>query len=106
MTGQETIDALLFLATYCKNKNNLQEAQYYCQRLLDYAGKVTTNRASLNTVVLTLIGAGEGRGQGIVEGDPQHPTATQRNTITTRFLHSILINNTTFSSITAVFGLL
>src|SRR4051794_625391 len=34
--GQDTIDALLFLANYCKNVGYFQEAEKYCQRLLDY----------------------------------------------------------------------
>jgi len=37
--GQDIVDALLFLANYCKSKNNLKEVQGYCSRLLDYNGK-------------------------------------------------------------------
>ncbi|GAM17299.1 hypothetical protein SAMD00019534_004740 [Acytostelium subglobosum LB1] len=36
--GQETIDALLFLANYHKNIGELDQAEKYCLRLLDYAG--------------------------------------------------------------------
>jgi hypothetical protein len=32
---QETVDALLFLANYCKNYGRLAEAEAYCNRLLD-----------------------------------------------------------------------
>jgi anaphase-promoting complex subunit 8 len=39
--GQDTIDALLFLGTFCKNQMNLEEAEKYCSRLLDYAGRVS-----------------------------------------------------------------
>ena len=35
----ETQEALLFLAYYCKDTGELQEAQQYCQRLLDIGGQ-------------------------------------------------------------------
>jgi anaphase-promoting complex subunit 8 len=44
--GQETVDALLFLANYCKNREAYHEAERYCSRLLDYAGKVSYMRFS------------------------------------------------------------
>lgn len=39
--SRESIEALLFLAFYCKNKGKLDEAEMYCSRLLDFAGRVT-----------------------------------------------------------------
>ena len=38
MVGQETQDALLFLANHCKDSGALEEAQQYCSRLLDFGG--------------------------------------------------------------------
>eukprot|EP01112_Ceratiomyxa_fruticulosa_P015789 TRINITY_DN4698_c0_g1_i2.p1 TRINITY_DN4698_c0_g1~~TRINITY_DN4698_c0_g1_i2.p1 ORF type:complete len:580 (+),score=95.14 TRINITY_DN4698_c0_g1_i2:51-1742(+) len=37
--SQETIDCLLFLATYCKNMGRYQEAEHYAERLLDFKGR-------------------------------------------------------------------
>jgi anaphase-promoting complex subunit 8 len=34
--GQDFVDALLFLGNYCKNKGSLEEAEKFCDRLLDY----------------------------------------------------------------------
>ncbi len=39
LEGQETIDALLFLAQHCTITHNFDDAEKYCSRLLDYAGK-------------------------------------------------------------------
>ena len=36
----ETQEALLFLAYYCKDTGELQEAQQHCSRLLDIGGQV------------------------------------------------------------------
>lgn len=41
MEGQDTIDALLFLATYYKNKSDFTKAEKFCTRLLDYTGRVS-----------------------------------------------------------------
>jgi len=38
MAGQETQDALLFLADFCKSNGEFNEAQHYCSRLLDLGG--------------------------------------------------------------------
>ena len=38
LEGQETIDALLYLAVYCRNTDNLDDAEKYCSRLLDFPG--------------------------------------------------------------------
>lgn len=38
--GQDIVDALLFLSTYCKNRRLLSEAETYCTRLQDYGGPV------------------------------------------------------------------
>ena len=37
--GPETTESLLYLANYCKSHNSLEEAEIYCTRLLDFAGK-------------------------------------------------------------------
>ena len=39
VSGPETQEALLFLAQFCKDSGNLQEAQLYCNRLLDFGGQ-------------------------------------------------------------------
>ncbi len=39
--GQDTVEALLYLARYAKDQGKMQDAEGYCLRLLDYAGKVT-----------------------------------------------------------------
>ena len=38
ISGPETQEALLFLANHCKESGQLQEAQQYCSRLLDFGG--------------------------------------------------------------------
>ena len=38
ISGPETQEALLFLATHCKDTGELEEAQQYCSRLLDFGG--------------------------------------------------------------------
>ena len=38
ISGPETQEALLFLANHCKDAGQLQEAQQYCSRLLDFGG--------------------------------------------------------------------
>lgn len=37
--GNDTIEALLFLANHCKNIGNYKDAEKYASRLLDYSGK-------------------------------------------------------------------
>ena len=37
--GQEVVESLLFLAYYNKNCGNLEEAEQYCNKLTDFAGK-------------------------------------------------------------------
>ena len=39
ISGPETQEALLFLATHCKDSGALEEAQQYCSRLLDFGGQ-------------------------------------------------------------------
>ncbi|XP_052181353.1 anaphase-promoting complex subunit 8 [Diospyros lotus] len=36
--GQNTVEALLFLARYCRSQKRFEEAEVYCTRLLDYTG--------------------------------------------------------------------
>ncbi|GFZ12067.1 anaphase-promoting complex subunit 8 [Actinidia rufa] len=36
--GPNMVEALLFLATYCKSQKRFEEAEVYCTRLLDYTG--------------------------------------------------------------------
>ena len=38
LSGPDTQEALLFLANYCKDTGQLQEAQQYASRLLDFGG--------------------------------------------------------------------
>ena len=38
--GLDTIEALLYLAHYWKELGQMAEAEHYCLRLLDFAGKV------------------------------------------------------------------
>lgn len=38
--GQQTVEALLFLARYWKDLNHLDKAEKYCLSLLDFAGPV------------------------------------------------------------------
>jgi len=38
MGGQDVVDSLRYLASYLKDQHNLQEAEQYCEQLLDYAG--------------------------------------------------------------------
>ncbi len=38
--GQDFVDALLFLANYCKNQGSLEEAEKFCDQLLDHGGPV------------------------------------------------------------------
>jgi anaphase-promoting complex subunit 8 len=40
--GLDTIEALLYLAHYWKDLGQMAEAEHYCLRLLDFAGKVRT----------------------------------------------------------------
>ena len=44
-SGPETQEALLYLAVHCKDTGNLQEAQQYAQRLLDFGGRAACPRA-------------------------------------------------------------
>lgn len=39
--GQDTTEALLYVATFLKNEGVLEEAEKVCSRLLDYGGKVS-----------------------------------------------------------------
>lgn len=39
--GPNTVEALLFLATHCKDQKRFEEAEVYCTRLLDYTGPVS-----------------------------------------------------------------
>jgi anaphase-promoting complex subunit 8 len=39
--GQDFVDALLFLANYCKNQGSLEEAEKFCDQLLDHGGPVS-----------------------------------------------------------------
>lgn len=41
------IDALLYLAHYCKDNGKMSEAEGYCLRLLDFAGKEKEEAKSL-----------------------------------------------------------
>ena len=38
--GQDTTEALLYVATFLKNEGVLEEAEKVCSQLLDYGGKV------------------------------------------------------------------
>ncbi len=37
--GEDTKESLLFLAHYCTRKGSLDEAEAFCERLLDFSGK-------------------------------------------------------------------
>lgn len=39
--GQDTTEALLYVATFLKNEGVLEEAERVCSQLLDYGGKVS-----------------------------------------------------------------
>ncbi|KAG9152817.1 hypothetical protein Leryth_017647 [Lithospermum erythrorhizon] len=45
--GPNMVEALLFLATYCKTKKRFEEAELYCTRLLDYTGPEKETAKSL-----------------------------------------------------------
>ena len=42
--GPNIIEALLFLARYCKTEKRIEEAEMYCTRLLDYTGPVSLRK--------------------------------------------------------------
>jgi anaphase-promoting complex subunit 8 len=44
--GLDTIEALLYLAHYWKELGQMAEAEHYCLRLLDFAGKVRAHARS------------------------------------------------------------
>jgi hypothetical protein len=39
--GRDIVEALVFLAAYCKNQGLLHEAEQYCTKLMDYGGPVS-----------------------------------------------------------------
>ncbi|KAK2965145.1 hypothetical protein RJ640_005308 [Escallonia rubra] len=45
--GPNMVEALMFLATYCKNQKRYEEAEVYCTRLLDYTGPEKETAKSL-----------------------------------------------------------
>ncbi|KAF5734730.1 anaphase-promoting complex subunit 8-like [Tripterygium wilfordii] len=45
--GPNLVEALLFLATYCKDQKRFEEAEVYCTRLLDYTGPEKETAKSL-----------------------------------------------------------
>ncbi|XP_057465580.1 anaphase-promoting complex subunit 8 [Actinidia eriantha] len=45
--GPNMVEALLFLATYCKSQKRFEEAEVYCTRLLDYTGPEKETAKSL-----------------------------------------------------------
>ncbi|CAM6083310.1 unnamed protein product [Calypogeia fissa] len=45
--GQDIVEALLFLATHCKNQHMLEAAEHYCTRLLDYGGPAKEDAKAL-----------------------------------------------------------
>ncbi|CAL5327194.1 anaphase-promoting complex subunit 8 [Camellia sinensis] len=45
--GPNMVEALLFLATYCKAQKRFEEAEVYCTRLLDYTGPEKETAKSL-----------------------------------------------------------
>lgn len=45
--GPNMVEALLFLATYCKAEKRFEEAEVYCTRLLDYTGPEKETAKSL-----------------------------------------------------------
>ncbi|KAL6997233.1 anaphase-promoting complex component apc8 [Sarracenia purpurea var. burkii] len=45
--GPNMVEALLFLATYCKSQKKFEEAEVYCTRLLDYTGPEKETAKSL-----------------------------------------------------------
>lgn len=49
--GPNMVEALLFLATYCKSKKRFEEAELYCTRLLDYTGPEKEMAKSLLRVI-------------------------------------------------------
>ncbi|KAL6048054.1 anaphase-promoting complex component apc8 [Balamuthia mandrillaris] len=59
--GQDTVDALLFLAQYMKKKGELKQAEGFCLRLLDYAGREKEEaKAMLREIYNTLAASQEG----------------------------------------------
>ena len=44
--GQDTTEALLYVATFWKNEGLLEEAEKLCSQLLDYGGKVSHGMVS------------------------------------------------------------
>jgi len=55
LQGQETVDALLFLAQHCKDKRLFHEAEDYCSRLLDCAGKEKEQAKALLSEISLLL---------------------------------------------------
>ncbi|CAM6019838.1 unnamed protein product [Sphagnum balticum] len=45
--GQDFVDALLFLANYCKNQGSLEEAEKFCDQLLDHGGPAKEDAKAL-----------------------------------------------------------
>ena len=48
--GPNMVEALSFLARYCKDQKRFEEAEVYCTRLLDYTGPVSPEPVLLNLI--------------------------------------------------------
>eukprot|EP01018_Ginkgo_biloba_P001203 Gb_18773 [translate_table: standard] len=55
--GPEAIEALLYLANYCKNQQNFAEAEVYCTKLLDYGGLAREDARTILRVMKNAPGA-------------------------------------------------